>query len=68
MKNAKLSLADFKAKADKIETMEALDAVNGGGLFNCHGKCGARGKKWRDGALDATFRLAIGAIQNIELR
>lgn len=44
MKNAKLSLADFKAKADKVETMEALDAVNGGGLFNCHGNLGKIGK------------------------
>ena len=30
MKNTKLSLADFKAKADKIETMEALDTIHGG--------------------------------------
>ncbi len=36
MKNGKLSLADFKAKAEKVSTNELLDKVQGGRLDDCH--------------------------------
>jgi hypothetical protein len=61
MNNTKLSLADFKAKADKAQTSEALDAIHGGGLFNCHGRWGGIGKKMRD----AAFRLLGDVIVNL---
>lgn len=36
MNNGKLSLADFKAKAEKVTTNELLDKVRGGELSACH--------------------------------
>jgi hypothetical protein len=36
MENTRLSLADFKAKADKVQTSEILDKVQGGANDNCH--------------------------------
>ena len=60
MNNTKLSLADFKANADKVETMEALDAINGGSLFNCHGRWGRIGKAVRDKA----FEMVENGIKN----
>jgi hypothetical protein len=62
MKNTKLSLADFKAKADKAETIEALDAIHGGGLFNCHGRWGGIGKKIRDFAIEVGTQYVIKKI------
>ncbi|MDC9722983.1 MAG: hypothetical protein PSN34_09465 [Urechidicola sp.] len=44
MKNSKLSLADFKAKANQTETSEVLEKVQGGGLTDCHGESGRIGK------------------------
>lgn len=32
----KLSLADFKAKAEKVSTSELLDKVQGGTMEGCH--------------------------------
>jgi hypothetical protein len=36
MNNTKLSLADFKAKADKVETSEVLGKIQGGDNGDCH--------------------------------
>tara|TARA_B100000809_G_C14976482_1_gene472896 strand:+ start:622 stop:792 length:171 start_codon:yes stop_codon:yes gene_type:complete len=36
MNNAKLSLADFKANADKVETIQVLEKVQGGADAHCH--------------------------------
>jgi hypothetical protein len=44
MKNAKMSLDAFKAKAENENLDVALDSIQGGGLFNCHGKSGQVGK------------------------
>jgi hypothetical protein len=44
MKNSKMSLDAFKAKAENENLEVALDSIQGGGLFNCHGKSGQVGK------------------------
>ncbi|WP_157766137.1 hypothetical protein [Aquimarina aggregata] len=44
MKNGRLSLDAFKAKADKIETNEILEKVQGGEWGDCHGYLGAVSK------------------------
>lgn len=36
MENTKLSLADFKAKAEKVSKNEVLDKVQGGSDSSCH--------------------------------
>jgi len=36
MENARLSLADFKAKAEKVINDEVLEKVQGGTLGDCH--------------------------------
>jgi hypothetical protein len=36
MENTKLSLADFKAKAEKVETIDILEKVHGGANDDCH--------------------------------
>ncbi len=40
----RLTLAELKAKADQSNLVENLEAIQGEGLFNCHGKWGAAGK------------------------
>jgi len=41
MKDSQLSLADFKVKADKVETSKVLDKVQGGNDdCYCHFWCG----------------------------
>ncbi len=45
MKNAKMSLDAFKAKAENENLEVALDSIQGGNLFNCHGNSGQAGKK-----------------------
>ena len=55
MKNAKMSLDAFKAKAENENLEVALDSIQGGNLFNCHGKSGQAGKAiavWATGRLD----------------
>jgi hypothetical protein len=44
MKNSKLTLDAFKAKAENENVEIALESIQGGGLFNCHGKSGQVGK------------------------
>jgi hypothetical protein len=44
MKNSKMSLDAFKANAKNESVELALESVQGGGLFNCHGKSGQAGK------------------------
>lgn len=39
-----MSLDAFKAKAENENLEVALDSIQGGGLFNCHGKAGQVGK------------------------
>lgn len=40
MENKKMSLAELKAKANVINTAEALNAIKGGEETKCHdGKC-----------------------------
>ena len=39
-----MSLEAFKAKAENQNVAIAMDNIQGGGLFNCHGKLGAAGK------------------------
>ena len=46
----RLTLAELKAKADQSNIVENLEAIQGAGLFNCHGKWGAIGKGIRDTA------------------
>ena len=49
MKNTgRLTLAELKAKADQSNVVENLEAIQGAGLFNCHGKWGAIGKGIKD--------------------
>ncbi len=53
--NSRLSLAEMKAKADQSSTLDNLEAIQGGNLFDCHGKWGAIGKKvgaWVDEKVD----------------
>ncbi len=45
MNNTKLSLADFKAKAEKVEKNELLEKVQGGAWDDCHGFWG----EWKKG-------------------
>lgn len=56
MENTKrLTLAELKAKADQSNVVENMEAIQGGNLFNCHGKWGAIGKKvgaWIDEKVD----------------
>lgn len=41
MENKKMSLAELKAKANAVNTVEALNAIKGGVAVVCHdGKCG----------------------------
>jgi len=49
--NKKLNLADFKAKADKVESKEILNQMQGG-ASDCHG---LKLKPWYDIALDIVF-------------
>jgi|TARA_B110000037_G_C17127386_1_gene508849 hypothetical protein len=44
MKNTKLSLADFKAKAENVNTNEVLEKVQGGDWGDCHGFWGQAAK------------------------
>ena len=44
MKNSKMSLDAFKANAEKENIEIAMDTIQGGNLFDCHGKWGQRGK------------------------
>ena len=44
MKNSKMSLDAFKAKAENENLEVALDSIQGGNLFNCHGNAGQAGK------------------------
>ena len=41
----KMSLDAFKMQAENKNVELALESVQGGGLFNCHGKSGQFGKK-----------------------
>ncbi len=40
-----MSLDAFKAKAENENLEVALDSIQGGSLFNCHGNAGQAGKK-----------------------
>lgn len=44
MKNERLSLDAFKAKAENVNTNEVLEKVQGGGWSDCHGYWGKVGK------------------------
>lgn len=44
MKNSKMSLEAFKAKAENQNVEIAMDNIQGGNLFNCHGRWGQVGK------------------------
>jgi hypothetical protein len=44
MKNTKLSLADFKAKAETTNGKELLNNIQGGKWKDCHGFTGGLGK------------------------
>lgn len=56
MQNIKrLTIAELKAKAETANMVENMEAIQGAGLFNCHGKWGARGKaigRWLDEKID----------------
>jgi hypothetical protein len=45
MKNSRMSLDAFKANAELANETIALDAIQGGNLFDCHGNSGQFGKK-----------------------
>lgn len=49
MKNPikKLSIEELKAKAEKTNVAESIEAIKGGNLRNCHGILGRFGKEWR---------------------
>ena len=53
MKNSRMSLDAFKASAELANETIALDAIQGGNLFDCHGRAGAFGKA----VVDATIRI-----------
>lgn len=38
MKNSKMSLEAFKAKAENQNVAIAMENIQGGNLFNCHGE------------------------------
>ena len=44
MKNSRMSLDAFKAKAELANETIALDAIQGGSLSDCHGFSGRVGK------------------------
>ena len=48
MKNSRLSLAEFKTKAENVNTSEVLEKVQGGDLSDCHGFWGQVGKIFSD--------------------
>jgi hypothetical protein len=45
MKNSKMTLDAFKRQAENANVELAMESIQGGGLFNCHGKSGQAGKK-----------------------
>jgi hypothetical protein len=57
MKNTKLSLADFKAKADSTNEKELLNNIQGGRWKDCHGFSGGLGKFWRGEADSITWEV-----------
>lgn len=52
MKNSKMSLDAFKTQAKDENVDIALEAIQGGNLFNCHGKSGQAGKAIADWVTD----------------
>lgn len=56
MKNQRLSLADFKAKAKVTSTNEVLEKVKGGSEMGyCHGWLGSF-NKWLDDVFDENLQ------------
>jgi hypothetical protein len=57
-----MSLDAFKAKAENENLEVALDSIQGGNLFNCHGKSGQAGKAIRDwiGDIDVSYTSGDG--------
>jgi|TARA_B110000259_G_scaffold126929_1_gene143553 hypothetical protein len=49
MNNQRLSLAEFKAKAENTNTNEILEKVQGGSMSSCHGYWGQVGKSIEHG-------------------
>ncbi|WP_207555635.1 hypothetical protein [Tenacibaculum maritimum] len=41
MNSKRLSLADFKAKAENVNTNEVLEKIQGGDYSECHGTLGS---------------------------
>ncbi|WP_207555636.1 hypothetical protein [Tenacibaculum maritimum] len=57
MNNKRLSLADFKAKAENVNTNEVLEKIQGGEMDDCHNttnliKIGAEYLAWWIEVLD----------------
>jgi len=48
MNNSRLSLADFKAKAEITNTNDVLEKVQGGDMSDCHGFWGQLAKIFSD--------------------
>ncbi|CAA0230576.1 hypothetical protein NACSLCCMFF_50015 [Tenacibaculum maritimum] len=45
MNSKRLSLADFKAKAENVVTSEVLENISGGSMWKCHGYWGQKEKQ-----------------------
>ncbi|MFT6947467.1 MAG: hypothetical protein ACJARP_001892 [Vicingaceae bacterium] len=48
MENSRLSLADFKEKAEKVNSNEVLETIQGGELEWCHGYWGQKAKEYAE--------------------
>lgn len=60
MKNSRMSLDAFKAKAELANETIALDAIQGGNLFDCHGNSGQFGKAIGDATVRVLTRIING--------
>ncbi len=55
-----MSLDAFKAKAELANETIALDAIQGGNLFDCHGNSGQFGKAIGDATVRVLTRIING--------
>ena len=62
---SKLSLDAFIAKAELTNEKIALESIQGGNLFDCHGDWGQRGKQLGNALIDAATRVGTRLINNI---
>lgn len=67
MQNLRMSLEAFKANAENKNVEIALDNIQGGSLFNCHGKWGQVGKAvgdWVNDRVDSALDRVVDNLMN----